>query len=282
MARVLGRGEEASEYVRLGQAVRDAFNAAFLGEDQYAAIRVSRIDNYPSQTSNALPLYLDMVPPEKKARVLESLLRSVVREQDGHVDTGILGTRYLLDVLTMNGHAETAYRMVTQRSYPGWGYMVEEGATTLWERWEKLGGPGMNSQNHIMLCSVDAWFYRTIAGLSLLEPGWRKFRVKPHVLGDLVSAEASLKTVRGPVRAAWKKDQDSFSLEVLVPICATARVHLPLIFPDANVLESCKVVWRGFGPGEAVPGLTPAGPEDRALVFEAASGAYLFEMKRGS
>jgi len=280
IAKALGRDDDAKEYAALAESVLAAFNAVFLGDDQYAAIRVSRIDNYPNQTSNVLPLYLDMAPPEKKPKVVESLLKGVVRQQDGHVDTGILGTRYVLDVLTRNGQAETAFRMATQRSYPGWGYMLEEGATTLWERWEKLTGPAMNSQNHIMFGSIDAWFYRTIAGLSLLEPGWTRFQVKPHVLGDLVSAEASLKTVRGPVRAAWKKEEAAFTLEVLVPVGAAARVCVPIVFPDGILMESGKVLWRGLRAPDAVPGITPAGREDRFSVFEVSSGAYRFELMK--
>ena len=280
IAQVLGRGDEAKEYARLAENIRDAFNAVFLGEDQYAAIRVSRVDNYPNQTSNVLPLYLDMVPPAKKGKVLESLLRSVVRQQDGHVDTGILGTRYILDVLTRNGQAEAAFRMATHKSYPGWGYMIEQGATTLWERWEKLTGAAMNSQNHIMLGSIDAWFYRTLAGLALIEPGWKKFQVKPHVLGDLTSAEATLKTIRGPVRSAWAKDESSFSLEVLVPVGASARVHIPELYPDGLVVESGKTIWRGPRAGDPVPGIIAAGREDRHTVFDVGSGAYRFELKR--
>ncbi|MGD1009057.1 MAG: family 78 glycoside hydrolase catalytic domain [Candidatus Aminicenantales bacterium] len=280
IARVLGRDEEAKEYARLAENILEAFNATFLGDDQYVAIRVSRIDSYPNQTSNVLPLYLDMVPPGKKGKVLESLLRSVVRQQDGHIDTGILGTRYILDVLTRSGQAETAFRMATLKSYPGWGYMIEEGATTLWERWEKLTGPAMNSQNHIMFGSVDAWFYRTIGGLSLLEPGWERFQVKPHILGDLTSAEASLKTVRGPIRAAWKKDESSFDLEVLVPVGSAARVHIPELYKDGLVTESGKVIWTGSRAGETVPGITAAGREERHAVFEVGSGAYRFELTK--
>jgi alpha-L-rhamnosidase len=158
--------------------------------------------------------------------------------------------------------------------------MIEQGATTLWERWEKLTGPAMNSQNHIMLGSVDAWFYSTIAGLSLLEPGWKRFQVKPHLLGDLTSAEASLRTVRGPVRAAWKKDESCFSLEVLIPVGAVAKVHLPELYPDGVVTESGKVIWRGSRAGEAVPGITAAGREERHAVFEVRSGAYRFELRK--
>jgi alpha-L-rhamnosidase len=235
LAAIVGRDEDARQYGRLAESVKAAFNEAFLGETQYAAIRVSPVDNHPNQTANALPLYLDMVPPDRKAKVLESLLDSVVRLQDYHVDTGILGTRYLLDVLTANGAAETAYRMATQKSYPGWGYMIAEGATTLWERWEKLTGHAMNSQNHIMLGSVDAWFYRTLAGLSPLLPGWRALRVRPHVLGDLTSAEARLETFSGRVRAAWRKSETACP-RVAVPIGAKGEVRPALA--RGRVLES--------------------------------------------
>ena len=90
-----------------------------------------------------------MAPPEKKTAVLEALLRSVVKYTDHHVDTGILGTRYILDVLTDNDQAEVAYRMATHKSYPGWGYMLAEDATTLWERWEKLTGPAKIGRAHV-------------------------------------------------------------------------------------------------------------------------------------
>jgi len=278
IARVLGRNEEARYYDELAGNILAAFNEVFLKEDQYDVVRVSRIDTYPNQTANALPLYLGMVPPDKKPKVLESLVRSVVRQQDGHVDTGILGTRYILDVLTDNGQAEAAFRMAAHKSYPGWGYMVEEGATTLWERWEKLGGFAMNSQNHIMLGSVDAWFYRTLAGLRPLEPGWKKFQVAPHLLGDLTSAEAALRTIRGPVRSAWKKEASGLGLEVLVPVGASARILVPLPGPDAVIRESGKVLWRDMRAAEPSPGITVAGRDGGRAVLEAESGDYRFEV----
>lgn len=280
MASVLGRDEEARGYERLAAAILEAFNKAFLGETQYAAIRVSRVDNYPNQTSNALPLYLDMVPADKKARILKSLLQSVVRQQDGHVDTGILGTRYILDVLVENGHADVAYRMATHTSYPGWGYMIAEGATTLWERWEKLTGHAMNSQNHIMLGSVDAWFYRTIAGLNPLRPGWKSVRVRPHVLGDLTSAEASLETAAGKVRSAWKKGADSFSLEVTVPVGSSAEVQLPLLWPAARLFESGKPLQRPGPAVEPIPDVTYEGDEGGRAHVRTGSGEYKFELRK--
>jgi alpha-L-rhamnosidase len=281
LAAVIGREEDARQYGRLAETVKAAFNEAFLGETQYAAIRVSPVDNHPNQTANALPMYLDMVPPGRKAKVLESLLDSVIRLQDYHVDTGILGTRYILDVLTANGAAEAAFRMATQKSYPGWGYMIAEGATTLWERWEKLTGHAMNSQNHIMLGSVDAWFYRTLAGLAPLLPGWRALRVRPHVLGDLTYAEARLETFSGCVSAAWKKSDDSFTLEVSVPVGAIGEIHVPLLWPGAHILESGHDLWRAGRVVGVAPGIELTGDDGKWAVFKVGSGEFKFEEKRG-
>jgi alpha-L-rhamnosidase len=281
MAAALGRREDAQQYAKLAESIKTAFNDTFLGESQYAAIRVSPVDNHPNQTANALPLYLDMVPPEKKDKVLESLIQSVVRLQDFHVDTGILGTRYILDVLTENGQAEAAYRMATQKSYPGWGYMLAEGATTLWERWEKLTGHAMNSQNHIMLGSVDAWFYRVIAGLSPLLPGWKAVRVRPHVLGGMSFAEASIETVAGKVRSAWKKTEDSFSLEVTIPVGATGEVHIPFLWHGAGIFESGKLLWRAGHAVDPIPEVALAGDDAKRAVFKIGSGDYRFELNKG-
>jgi alpha-L-rhamnosidase len=280
LAAILGRDGDVRRYDALAASIRTAFNAAFLGEGQYAAIRVSPVDTYPNQTSNVLPLYLDMVPADKKEQVVASLLQSVVRQQDCHLDTGILGTRYLLDVLTDHGQAETAWRVATQTSYPGWGYMLAEGATTLWERWEKLTGPAMNSQNHIMLGSIDGWFYRVLAGLAPLRPGWQAFRVRPHVLGDLTFVEASVDTVCGRVSASWRRTGPAFTLEVTVPPGATAEVHVPLLWTEAEIVESGQTVWRAgrtAGPGAGIEFL--GGEKDRA-VFSVQSGTYKFEQTK--
>lgn len=278
LAAVLGRGEEAHEYSRLAGTIKSAFNETFLGETQYAAVRVSPVDTYPNQTSNALPLYLDMVPADRKDKVAASLLQSVVRQQDYHVDTGILGTRYILDVLTEAGQGEAAYRMATHRSYPGWGYMLAEGATTLWERWERLTGHAMNSQNHIMLGSIDAWFYRVLAGLSPLAPGWKSVRVRPHLLGDLTAVEARLETVAGAVGASWRKTGQELVLEVDIPVGAAGEVHVPLLGPGARIMESGRVVWRAGRAAEAAPEVVLAGDDGTRVVFKVGSGAYKFEV----
>ncbi len=277
MAEVLGLEAEAASYRSLAARVREAFNKEFLEGDQYQAERLSRIDSLPNQTSNVLPLFLDMPPEDKKQAVLIRLVNSIVNECDSHLDTGILGTCYLLDVLTENGHADLAYTIATQESYPGWGYMVREGATTLWERWEKLEGKGMNSHNHIMLGSVDAWFYRVIAGLRCAAPGWRRIVVKPHLFAGLTFAMARVHTVRGRAEVAWERQGDTLLLHVQVPVGTEAEVLLPVFGTRPTVSEGEKVVVKRGAPVARLPeGVEVDRLQPERVVLRVGSGTYFF------
>jgi alpha-L-rhamnosidase len=279
MAGVLGREEEVSELSALADEIKDAFNLAFLNNGRYATVKNGQLTElFLSQTSQALPLYLDMVPEEQKAKALRRLIRAVVIQGDCHVDTGIVGTRYLFDVLTENGLAEIAYRVATQRTYPGWGYMVTEGATTLWERWEKLEGEGMNSHNHIMLGTIDAWFYRTIAGLVPLEPGWKKVHIKPHILGDPTNATATLQTVRGEIYVSWEKKQDLLRLFLSIPTNVMANLFIPASGETTRIKEGGAIVWaEGKGAGQ-VNGVMPIKAVEDYVHMRVGSGSYEFEV----
>jgi alpha-L-rhamnosidase len=281
IAEVLELEKEAHLYSSRAREIQEAFNKRFLKGGEYEANRFASVDRSPSQTSNVLPLYLDMVPDDQKANVLKRLHDSVVEEQDYHLDTGIIGTRYLLDVLTQNGYEDVAYKVATQKTYPGWGYMLEEGATTLWERWEKITGGGMNSHNHIMLGSVDAWFYRAVAGISCSSAGWERIRIKPYVMGDLKYASAALNTVRGNVRASWKKEPNLFELEVHVPVTSEAEIHIPMLWEQCTVREGEIVIWengRAKEPGRGA--LRYVGVTGKSIVFVVGSGKYLFTVQR--
>ncbi|MHA1328348.1 MAG: alpha-L-rhamnosidase-related protein, partial [Promethearchaeota archaeon] len=157
----------------------------------YITPKLTIVDSTISQTSQILPLYLSMVPQDKVQQVLSILLKSIIDDQDYHLDTGIIGTRYLFDVLAKYDLNDVAYKIITQKSYPGWYYMIREGATTLWERWEKLEKGGMNSHNHAMLGSVDTWFYKHLVGIQPIEPGWKKIKIKPFFPDDMKFANSS-------------------------------------------------------------------------------------------
>jgi alpha-L-rhamnosidase len=131
-----------------------------------------------------------------------------------------------------------------------------------------------------MFGSVDAWFYRTLAGLAPLRPGWKAVRVKPHVLGNLSSVEAGIETVAGLVSAAWTKSDRAFALTVSLPAGASGEVHVPLLWPGASISESGKPLWRaGRAAGEA-DGIELAGDDGKWAAFRVGSGVYRFELTK--
>jgi alpha-L-rhamnosidase len=220
-----------------------------------------------------------MVPSEEVDAVEDSLLRAVIDDQDYHLDTGILGTRYLLDVLSEIGRIDVAFRVATQTSYPGWGYMIREGATSLWERWEKITGGGMNSHNHVMFAGIDAWFYKYLAGVRCAAPGWRKIRLEPPLLEGLSWARASVETVRGTVSAAWNRSDDEFRLNVTVPASAQARIGIPIPWEHYLLEESGKTIGDEHGFRRA-PLFRFLGGSRGRIVLVAPGGSYEFVIKR--
>jgi alpha-L-rhamnosidase len=220
-----------------------------------------------------------MVPEGMKPKVVERLLQGVINEQDYHLDTGILGTRYLLDVLSDLGYTDVAFKVASQRTYPGWGYMVEEGATTLWERWENIGGGGMNSHNHIMLGSVDAWFYRVLAGISSLSPGWKHVRFKPPVVKGLDSARASLRSVRGVISISWERSAEDFVMETVVPVGSRGTAYVPLQREDQAVLLDGDSLWpEAKSRGLLQHGCELVGRDGAYLVLTVGSGKHEFRV----
>jgi alpha-L-rhamnosidase len=222
---------------------------------------------------------MEMVPENKKGAVLQNLFENVEITTDCHVSTGILGTRYILDTLTKYGRADLAYRLVTQTTYPGWGYMIKEGATTLWERWEYMAGGGMNSHNHIMFGSIDAWFYRVLAGINqdLSAPGFRRLSIKPYILGDLNYVSASVQTIRGLVSSSWKTEQNNLAVEVSLPVNSEAEVNLPLSgLKNPVVKERGRVVYQDDSYVQGVSGIVAGKRNEGHITFNVGSGTYSF------
>ena len=272
VAEIIGRPDDAKRHNDLCSKIANAFNAKFFNPET---------NNYgnASQLSNAFPLYLGIVPEGKRKSVLENLVKDVVVNCNGHLSTGFVGTRLLMDVLCNEGRADVAYTIVTQRDYPGWGYMIENGATTIWERWDLRVGRGMNSHNHPNHGSISAWFYRMVAGIipRADAPGYEHFDIKPFVAGDLKEAKASINTIRGLAASHWKRDGGGISLDVTIPANSRASVWVPKVgLADVQVKEDFTIIWRNgkFIPG--VPGINGASDAGDWIKFEVGSGSYSF------
>ncbi len=222
MAGILGREGERRTYEGLAQSTGDAFNRKYWNEEAggYGA---------NNQAGNSFALFLGLVPEDRVPRVVQNLARDV-EARGGHLTTGNLCTKYLLEALVEHGQGDIAYRIVTQKSYPSWGSMLANGATTLWERWEHLTGGAMNSHNHPMMGSVSAWFYKYLGGINPdpEAPGFKRIILRPYPLKDLTWVRSEYTSMYGVIRSSWQKENDAFRLSVSVPVNTTATVHVPV------------------------------------------------------
>jgi alpha-L-rhamnosidase len=169
----------------------------------------------------ALPLLLHITPPELRDRVRKTLEQTIVVKDHGHIDAGMHGTYFLLKELMADDRNDLIYTIATQTTYPSWGDMLGQGATTIWESWS--GG----SHIHDCLLSIGTWFVEGIGGIRMDEtdPGFRHFIVKPAVVGDLTFAKTRYRSIHGWIASAWRIENGAMHLEVTVPPGTTATVY---------------------------------------------------------
>ncbi|MCC2669971.1 MAG: alpha-rhamnosidase [Armatimonadetes bacterium] len=254
-AELLGRKADAARYAALAESIRGAFNRKFFNAE-------TGTYSNGTQTALATPLNWGLVPDQYRKQVVDQLVREV-EKKGNHLDTGILGTKYLLNVLLDNGRADVAYRVASQKTYPSWGLWFEQGATTLWEAWD-----GTASRNHIMFGDISAWFYRALAGIRPDAPGFKRIRIQPQVVGDLTWARGSYDSIHGRITSDWKREGGKLSLSVTVPVNTTATIYVPT--SDASQ------VTEGGKPASRAVGLKLLRSENGAAIYEAGSGTYRF------
>ena len=185
-----------------------------------------------SMACQAFALWLDLIPESDRADAARALKDDVVNS-GYRLTTGNLCTKYLLDVLSRFGYVDEAYELVTREEYPSWGFMLQNEATTVWERFELKDNGGMNSYCHPMYGALGAWFYSALAGLTPLEDGWKRFKVCPRLPKKLLSCQASLDTPRGYVNLRWVQQEGKKYLQIDVPFGAEAEVEF------GNVKRTC-------------------------------------------
>ena len=275
-ARVLGNDSEAKSYDRLAEEIKAAFHTEFYD---------AKSGNYGngSQTANALALFLELAPDKARSSAWGNLFDNLAYKNNSHLTTGIIGTKYIMEVLTRFDNSDLAYDIAAQTTYPSWGYMIENGATTLWELWQRREGPSMNSHNHPMFGSVGSWLYKALAGINP-DPravGFEKIRIEPQPVRDLMYASGSVDTLRGRILSSWKRTETGFFLEVIVPMGSEAEVVIPK-FNLRNIVlkEGGTVVWtqKKFVPG--VSGISDVQEPDKGstLILRIGSGHFAFEL----
>jgi len=268
MARVLGRNDAAQQYGMLAERIRAAFNAAYVSPD-------GRMQGN-TQAGYALALYFDLLPKEQRAAAAKYMLEAF-ETYKGNISTGFHSTIALMSELTRSGRNDEAYRLILNRTMPSWGYAIDHGATTIWERWDGyvegrgFQNPGMNSFSHYAIGSVGEWMYRTILGINPDEthPGYKHFILRPLPGGGLTWARGSYHSPHGEIACAWKLADGKLTLNVRVPPNTTATVYVP----DADP----KTVTESGQPAAQTLGVLGAKAEDGAAVFRVGAGRYAFE-----
>ncbi|MFD0835673.1 family 78 glycoside hydrolase catalytic domain [Mariniflexile aquimaris] len=227
IAGVLGKTEDETKYKDLYKAIANAFENQFFDEN-------GRYNNdKQTQTSYLLAIHFDLLKTETKPKAQQHLLEEI-KKADYHLGTGFLGTPILPKVLDNMGEIDLMYKILFKETYPSWFYSINQGATTMWERWnsyskaEGYNPQSMNSLNHYAYGAIGQWMYERIAGIASLEPGYKKIRMAPIPNVEyLKSAFASVKTPYGEASSSWKIEGNSFILDIVIPPNTSAEVQIP-------------------------------------------------------
>lgn len=215
MQRFATTADDKKEFADIAATVKTAFNKRFFNKTQYGNNTI---------TANLLPLSFDMVPAVYRKQVFDN----IIKKYNGHVSTGVIGTQWLMRGLTENGRPDLAYGIVADKDYPGWGYMVANGATTIWELWNgNTANPGMNSQNHVMLLGdLIIWYYENLAGIKS-HNAFKDIIMQPALVNGLDEVNASFHSMYGLIRSHWKKEPGRFTWNITVPANTSATIYIP-------------------------------------------------------
>jgi len=219
IASLLGKQEDAEYYSRLAAEIRSAFNRKFYRakDKTYAG---------SEQTSLAAALYFDMVPSKDVKKVAGNLSKVII-ENDNLLDCGVLGAKWIPHALSDNGYADLAFNIAKNTRYPGWGYWMELGATTLWEAFNTETRD--NSRNHMFFGDIVHWFYKELTGIRP-DPehvGFKHFFIQPFFPESLEFAEATHDCMYGQIRSEWKRVGEEISMVIEIPANTTSTIILP-------------------------------------------------------
>ncbi len=272
IARILGKSEEAQRLEQLADQIREAFNRQFVTPG-------GRVVGH-TQTGYLIALGFDLLPEDLVPTAVDHLVH-LIEIRDWHLSTGFLGTPLLLPVLTRFGRTDVAYRLIQQETYPSWLYPGEQGATTMWERWNSytkadgFGDVNMNSFNHYAFGAVGEWLYATVGGIDLdpQRPGYQHAIIRPDpgtAAYGLQWAKADLETPYGKLHSHWTIDGKQFTLHVTIPPNATATVHLPAVG-----IESVQESGRPLESAVDLHGVI-SDKQARTVRCEVGAGSYVF------
>jgi alpha-L-rhamnosidase len=286
-AEVLGKHDDAAKYRELFEAIKRSFNDAYVGAD-------GRIKGN-TQTVYVLALAFDLLNEERQAQAVEYLVDDI-RSRNWHLSTGFVGTKDLMATLTRFGQTNVALALFHNKTFPSWGFSIEHGATSIWERWDGwtpekgFQDPGMNSFAHYSFGAVGEWMFKTIGGIDTDGPAYKRIVIRPRPDGRLAWAKTSYDSIRGEIATSWKirkasdrggwdlsrhpllgrgKGITQLSLDVTIPANTTAIVYIPTA-DAAGITEGGRSAMDS-------PGVQFVGTDGDNAMFEVGSGRYSFK-----
>jgi alpha-L-rhamnosidase len=257
-AKLFEKQSDYEQYSALAEKIKNAINNKYLN-------RETGIYSTGTQTELSVPLQWGIVPEEYKAKVVQNLAKAV--ENDGfHIDVGVLGCKAVLNALSENGYADAAYKLASQDTYPGWGWWIANGATTLLENWD-LKATRDISDNHMMFGEIGGWFFKALGGIhpDEAQPGFKNIRLRPQFVSGLNQSSISYRSPHGKIISAWERKKGIVTYNVTIPANATADFTLP----DGYTLKSAKTA-----SGEKI---VLQSHSDN--VYHLPAGKYIFELK---
>ncbi len=284
MAHAVGDADGEKKYSALFEKIRDAFYQTYAKPDGwvggvppppvFASATETKLSDKPveTQTGYVIALHMNLLPAAVRPLAAKRL---VERLEVNHwrLGTGFLGTPYLLSALTDTGHADVAYRLLLSTEYPSWGYLIDHGATTMWERWngdQMRNDPSMNSYNHYAYGAVGDWIYRYAAGIDATpgDPGFHVIWLHPNFDSRLGNVNFSYDSSYGKISSSWTTSGKTATWNLTIPPNASGRLKLSAAEQAAYRLEGKALVDN--------PRVAAGKEEGGGRVFELPAGTYQF------
>jgi alpha-L-rhamnosidase len=234
-ADIAGNQSDKKEFLDLAAKVKTAYNEKFFDKNkaQYGNNTV---------TANIISLMQGLIPEGYEQKVFENLSGRIEGEFKSHVSVGLIGIQFLMRGLTAYNRPDLAYKIATNRTYPSWGYMIDNGATTIWELWNgNTADPAMNSGNHVMLLGdLLSWYYESLGGIQTdkSEVGFKKIILKPIFPVGLNFVKTSHNSPYGVIKSEWKRENNQLIWVVEIPANTTASLELPISYIPLNQIST--------------------------------------------
>jgi len=276
-AAILGKTQDAEEYAKRAEATKKAIN------DKWFDAENSSYDK-GSQTALFYALAAGLVPDGYEEKVLERAVNDLEQKYHGNHHTGNTGTTAMIDVLGDTSRQDVLYNMVNKTSYPGWGYMIANGSSTIWESWSQISNSGCLELSMTLWTTIDEFFYNELLGIkgpdyfkqgSFAKLGFKEIVIAPYLPAGMQYARGSFKTVYGTIASGWEKRKDETVFNISVPANTSATVFLP-ISAAGTVTEGNTVIWSDGKPGGNQNGITKTVLAGGKLRCTAGSGDYCF------